>query len=123
MNAPARPSLSAHRSSVAAFRSEPGQPLAAHADELAVEEPLEIRIAGETFATTLRTPGHDHELVAGFLLSEGLIRSRADLGSVAHCGRLGTTGFHNAIDVLPAPGTVLDLEALSMTAAADGRPE
>jgi len=112
---PTRSSLAAQRSSVAAFRSEPGRPLAAHADELAVEEPLEIRIAGETFATTLRTPGHDHELVAGFLLSEGLIRSRADLGSVAHCGRLGTTGFHNAIDVLPAPGTVLDSEALGHT--------
>src|SRR3990170_7319304 len=40
-------------------------------DELAVEEPLEIRIGGEPIAVTMRTPGHDEELVLGFLYSEG----------------------------------------------------
>src|SRR5512138_1716176 len=45
------------------------------ADELAVEEPLEIRIGGESTAVTMRTPGHDTELVAGMLLTEGLIDS------------------------------------------------
>ena len=39
-------------------------------DELTIEEPLEIRIDGKTLATTMRTPGHDDELAAGFLLSE-----------------------------------------------------
>jgi FdhD protein len=101
--------------SVAALRSTEAHPLAAHPDELSVEEPLEIRIAGETYATTMRTPGHDHELVAGFLLAEGLIASRQDLGSIAHCGRLASEGFGNTIDVLPAPGTVLDVEALGHT--------
>ena len=43
-------------------------------DELTVEEPLEIRIGDKTVATTMRTPGHDDELAAGFLLSEAIIR-------------------------------------------------
>jgi FdhD protein len=97
------------------LRSEAGRELSARADELCVEEPLEIRIAGEPLAITMRTPGHDHELAAGFLLAEGLIRSRADLGTVTHCGHLGTEGFGNSMDVLPAPGTVLDSEALGYT--------
>jgi FdhD protein len=42
-------------------------------DEVAVEEPLEIRVDGEPLAVTMRTPGHDEELAAGFLLGEGLI--------------------------------------------------
>src|SRR3984893_464274 len=44
-------------------------------DELTVEEPLEIRIGDKTVATTMRTPGHDEELAAGFLLSEAIIRN------------------------------------------------
>ena len=46
-----------------------------HRDELTVEEPLEIRIGDKTVATTMRTPGHDEELAAGFLLAEAIIRS------------------------------------------------
>src|SRR3990172_3267587 len=42
-----------------------------HPDELAVEEPLELRIGGEPIAVTMRTPGHDEELALGFLYSEG----------------------------------------------------
>jgi FdhD protein len=42
-------------------------------DEVAVEEPLEIRAGGEALAVTMRTPGHDEELALGFLLGEGLI--------------------------------------------------
>ena len=47
-----------------------------HHDDLTVEEPLEIRIARKTLATTMRTPGHDEELAAGFLVSEGILRTR-----------------------------------------------
>ncbi len=42
-------------------------------DEVAVEEPLEIRVDGEPLAVTMRTPGHDDELALGFLFGEGLI--------------------------------------------------
>jgi FdhD protein len=46
-------------------------------DELAVEEPLEIRVNGRPVAVTMRTPGHDEELALGFLISEGFRPSRA----------------------------------------------
>jgi FdhD protein len=96
---------------VRAFRSaDSARELEPHPDELAVEEPLEIRIAGDPLAVTMRTPGHDHELVAGFLLAEGLIRSRADLGGIHHCARPDLEGAHNTMDVLPAPGTVLSVD-------------
>ena len=42
-------------------------------DEVAVEEPLEIRVGGRALAVTMRTPGHDEELALGFLYGEGLI--------------------------------------------------
>ena len=51
----------------------------ARPDEIAVEEPLEIRIGGLPIAVTMRTPGHDEELALGFLLSEGVSPVRASL--------------------------------------------
>src|SRR6266700_6289229 len=51
-------------------------------DSLAAEEPLEIRIAGAPLTVTMRTPGHDLELAAGFLLTEGLIRDHSQLVSL-----------------------------------------
>src|SRR4051812_21881867 len=77
-------------------------------DRVAVEEPLEIRIAGETFAVTMRTPGHDEELVLGLLLAEGIVRSAREVGGIAHCGKPGELG--NVIDVSSAPGHVIDWE-------------
>jgi FdhD protein len=62
------------------------------ADTLAVEEPLEIRIAGEPLAVTMRTPGNDVELAAGFLVSEGVIHHGAQFRSAIHCGGPGTGG-------------------------------
>src|SRR3954451_9723415 len=51
-------------------------------DELAIEEPLEIRVDGEPLAVTMRTPGEDEELAVGFLAGEGLIRGLEDVKSV-----------------------------------------
>jgi FdhD protein len=86
-----------------------GAKVAAADDEVVVEEPLEIRISGDTLAVTMRTPGHDRELVLGFLWAEGVIQSIDDVAAVAHCGRPGTEGFGNTIEVTPAPGAKLRL--------------
>ena len=82
-------------------------------DAVAVEEPLEIRVAGETLAITMRTPGgpgDDERLVLGFLFAEGLIARAGDLTRVIHCGREGTPEARNVIDALPAGGVRIDLE-------------
>src|ERR1044072_5755934 len=52
-------------------------------DELTIEEPLEIRIGERTVATTMRTPGHDEELAAGFLFSEAIARARDDIVKIS----------------------------------------
>lgn len=54
-------------------------------DEVAIEEPLEIRIGQDALAVTMRTPGNDEELAAGFLLSERIVHARADLREASHC--------------------------------------
>ncbi len=69
-------------------------------DTLAVEEPLEIRIGGEPLAVTMRTPGNDVELAAGFLVSEGVIVRGEQFGSAIHCGGPGTGGAENTYNVL-----------------------
>ncbi|MCG3149331.1 MAG: Sulfur carrier protein FdhD [Verrucomicrobiae bacterium] len=56
-------------------------------DTVAVEEPLEIRVAGHSIAVTMRTPGEDFELAAGFLFSEGGVRNRADIVGISYCAR------------------------------------
>ncbi len=53
-------------------------------DHLAVEEPLDIRLGGASFSVTMRTPGHDEELVAGLLFSERIVHGRDSLDVVAH---------------------------------------
>lgn len=76
-------------------------------DTLAVEEPLEIRVFGEPLAVTMRTPGHDVELAAGFLVSEGIIARGEHFHTAIHCGGPGTGGgenTYNVLDVALAPG-------------------
>ena len=94
-------------------RMDDGCPPRSIHDELAIEEPLEIRVAGDPVAVTMRSPGEDARLAVGFLFSEGIIASIEDVGRVFHCGRPGTEGYGNAIDVLPAPGHNLDIERVS----------
>jgi FdhD protein len=52
-------------------------------DDLTVEEPLEIRIGRKTLATTMRTPGRDEELAAGFLVSEGIVRNAEQIAKIS----------------------------------------
>ncbi len=54
-------------------------------DTIAVEEPLEIRIGERPLVVTMRTPGHDFELTAGFLFTEGIIEKKTDLLDLRHC--------------------------------------
>ncbi|WP_434809950.1 formate dehydrogenase accessory sulfurtransferase FdhD [Microbacterium sp. bgisy189] len=77
------------------------------ADVLAVEEPLEIRLGGQPYVVTMRTPGHDVELAAGFLAAEGVITAAGDLAAAIHCGGPGTGGAdntYNVLDVTLGPG-------------------
>jgi len=80
-----------------------------------VEEPLEIRVSGDTVAVTMRTPGDDGDLALGFLYAEGIIDSAADVGGVAHCGRPGEEGYGNVIEVTPGAGAALDWERVSLS--------
>jgi FdhD protein len=83
-------------------------------DWVVVEEPLEIRVGGEALAVIMRTPGHDIELAAGFALTEGIVRSAADLGTIRQC-RSGagsedpdSRGPLNVVDIRLVPGAAFD---------------
>jgi FdhD protein len=67
------------------LRYRVGSPPEHARDELSVEEPLEIRVRNRAVSVTMRTPGHDDELAAGFLLTEGMIHARGDLVAVEPC--------------------------------------
>ena len=75
-------------------------------DVLAAEEPLEIRVDGQSLAVTMRTPGHDVELAHGFLLTEGVIGGRGDIVTARYCDSLDDDGrnTYNVLDMALAPG-------------------
>jgi FdhD protein len=75
-------------------------------DALAAEEPLEIRVGGKALAVTMRTPGHDVELVHGFLLTEGVVGDREDVSTARYCDSVDESGknTYNVLDVALAPG-------------------
>lgn len=76
-------------------------------DTLAVEEPLEVRINGTSFSVTMRTPGDDFDLVAGFLVSEGVIWAADQLASMRYCDGVDDSGVQtfNVIDAKLSPET------------------
>jgi FdhD protein len=89
-------------------------------DALAVEEPLEIRLAWrdadgskrvEPLTVTMRTPGDDFDLVAGFLHAEGVITTPADLVEMTYC-RGGDEQQYNIVEARLAPGIVPDMRPL-----------
>jgi FdhD protein len=90
-------------------------------DQLALEEPLEIQIAWgpegarerKTVAITMRTPGHDRELAAGFLVGEGLLRSLEQVEAVHTLGaRDPESGQQHQVRVTLRPGVKVDLDRL-----------
>ncbi|QYM79251.1 formate dehydrogenase accessory sulfurtransferase FdhD [Horticoccus luteus] len=90
-------------------------------DPLATEEPLELRVNGRSVAVVMRTPGHDRELAAGFLATEGVIRDARDILDIVPCefqraadstdSAPPPTG--NVWDVLLAPHVTFDLARLT----------
>ena len=81
-------------------------------DALAVEEPLEIRLAGCSVAVTMRTPGDDFDLALGFLFTEGIIHGPGDVASIAHCpdDDSAVEDGQNIVNVNPTDHTLVDPE-------------
>jgi FdhD protein len=69
------------------------------ADRAAAEEPLEVRLHGQPFAVIMRTPGADRELAAGFLLSERVLKSAEDLGTIEYCRDPSVEHVENIVNV------------------------
>jgi len=91
------------------------------ADSVAVEEPLEIRLgysttdgrATRSISITMRTPGDDHELAAGFLYSESIIRRAGDIAAIEECGPPAPdSGNHNVVRIELKPEVDVDLGRL-----------
>ncbi len=75
-------------------------------DLVAVEEPMEVRVNGASFAVIMRTPGADRDLTAGFLLAEDVIRSADEIGAIEYCQDTTDEGRGNTINVTVTGGAV-----------------
>jgi FdhD protein len=90
-------------------------------DVVATEEPMEVRVVShgddgprsESIAITMRTPGHDFELAAGFLLSEGLVACREDIVDVSYCPADGDEQQYNIVNVTLGAGAAFDASLLN----------
>jgi len=106
------------QSRAAIQRFESGHPTAAGDDAVAVEEPLEIRLGRfvdgklrlQAVSITMRTPGDDFELAAGFLFTEGILQSREQVREILHCGK-GKVAT-NTLRVELAAGVDVDMKRL-----------
>jgi FdhD protein len=82
-------------------------------DRVAHEEPIEIQLGAAALAVVMRTPGDDVELVTGFLLTERVVESLADVESVRHCSEAADPEAEdNVVRVVLRPGVRTDLEKL-----------
>ncbi len=82
-----------------------GEPATHRRDTLAGEEPLELRVDGTSLAVTMRTPGADFDLAAGFLVSEGVVSKKDELVAMRYCAGKGNDGVNqfNVLDLSLAP--------------------
>jgi len=81
-------------------------------DYLAAEEPLEIRVGAKPLSVTMRTPGHDRELAAGFLFTEGLVRGRSQIISLEENQGDAETNRANVVRAELAPEAAPDFEKM-----------
>jgi FdhD protein len=83
--------------------------VSARPDTLVAEEPMEIRLNGRPLAITMRTPGDDFALAAGFLVSEGVLGGADELQNIVYCSGAAADGSntYNVVDVRTAPGAVI----------------
>jgi FdhD protein len=91
---------------IATYRD--GELIDGQRDEVAVEEPLELRIEGRNIAIVMRTPGNDRELAAGFLVTEGIVRHASEIFEITQCLTSRTAGENgNMVEVtLKNPSSV-----------------
>ena len=73
-------------------------------DDLATEEPLEIRLSKTPLAVTMRTPGNDIDLAMGFLLTEGIISAAGDVVTAQLCAGTDTPNTYNVVDIVLGAG-------------------
>src|SRR5262249_9697556 len=82
-------------------------------DLVACEEPLEIQLGPASLAVVMRTPGNDEELALGFLITERIVSSAADVVSVRHCTTSASAASEdNIVRAVLAPHVEVDLAAL-----------
>jgi len=87
-------------------------------DELAVEEPLEIRVNGQAAGITMRTPGDDFDLAAGFLLTEGLVARRLEIERIGYGNGPDGQVSGNRVDVTLARADDVDVSRVERVATA-----
>ncbi|MDB6058523.1 MAG: fdhD [Verrucomicrobiales bacterium] len=92
------------------IRWRDGKASAAETDQVACEEPLEIRVDNQPISVTMRTPGNDEELAVGFLLSEGLITTREQVARIEPYPR---NRDKNVINVFLSPDVQIDFARLT----------
>src|SRR5438309_3773781 len=105
---------SSHRARVLRYGGEAG---ARVDDQLAAEEPLEIRIGGQPLTLMMRTPGHDRDLALGFLYGEGIIRSADDVAALTVVPNGEHPDLENVIDVQDRKSTRLNSSHSSISYA------
>ncbi|MEV6055169.1 formate dehydrogenase accessory sulfurtransferase FdhD [Streptomyces sp. NPDC052107] len=90
------------------LRIRDGAP-SARPDTLAAEEPMEIRVGGRPLTVTMRTPGDDFDLAAGFLAGEGVVHAAEDVTGIRYCAGATADGgnTYNVVDVALASGVAL----------------
>lgn len=98
-----------------------GAEIGEHADAVATEEPLEIRVAVEieghreshSVAVTMRTPGNDFELAAGFLCGEGMLTNESEVWRIDHCDAASSGEPGTVVEVHLRPGVEFDFQRLT----------